>query len=208
MPALISLLLGSVPLASGFQPTGSFTPWAGAARIPQAAISPIRSNYHPNTNTWTTKAATYPDTQVNRHGLVGMERTWISQLHLIVQAPWAAGAVTHSPRVPLRSVLLKHIPIFTGADNWPGDSSGTILPGGFAPFASGLDLSTRLYILGGFDINVASTNQIWSLSQELAVGSKSDTKSEHASRNHVCAHLHYRGTASTSGADWISKVGR
>ena len=54
----------------------------------------------------------------------------------------------------------------TGADNWPGDASGTILPGGFAV------VNNKLYILGGFDINVASTNQIWEFDPTQPVGSK------------------------------------
>src|SRR5205823_7511087 len=54
----------------------------------------------------------------------------------------------------------------TSADNWPGDAAGTILPGGFAV------ASNKLYILGGFNINVASTNQIWQFDPTAAAGSK------------------------------------
>jgi hypothetical protein len=54
----------------------------------------------------------------------------------------------------------------TGADNWPGDAAGTILPGGFAVTGN------KLYILGGFNINVASTNQIWEFDPTAAVGAK------------------------------------
>ena len=54
----------------------------------------------------------------------------------------------------------------TGADNWPGDAVGTILPGGFAV------ANNKLYILGGFNINVASTNQIWQFDPTAAVGAK------------------------------------
>jgi hypothetical protein len=43
---------------------------------------------------------------------------------------------------------------------------GTILPGGFAV------ANNKLYILGGFNINVASTNQIWQFDPTAAVGSK------------------------------------
>ena len=51
-------------------------------------------------------------------------------------------------------------------DNWPGDAAGTILPGGFA------GVNNKLYILGGFNINVASTNQIWQFDPTAAVGAK------------------------------------
>lgn len=40
------------------------------------------------------------------------------------------------------------------------------MPGGFAVF------NNKLYILGGFNINVASTNQIWQFDPTAAVGSK------------------------------------
>ena len=49
-----------------------------------------------------------------------------------------------------------------GSDNWPGDAAGTILPGGFTV------LNNRLYILGGFNINVASTNEIWEFDPTVA----------------------------------------
>src|SRR5437667_3425698 len=51
-------------------------------------------------------------------------------------------------------------------DNWPGDAAGTILPGGFGVTGN------KLYILGGFNINTASTNQIWQFDPTQAVGSK------------------------------------
>jgi hypothetical protein len=43
---------------------------------------------------------------------------------------------------------------------------GTILPGGFAV------ANNKLYILGGFNINVASTNQVWQFDPTAAVGAK------------------------------------
>ena len=43
---------------------------------------------------------------------------------------------------------------------------GTILPGGFAV------TDNELFILGGFNINVASTNQIWEFDPTAAAGSK------------------------------------
>ena len=50
-------------------------------------------------------------------------------------------------------------------DDWPG-AMGTILPGGFTV------ANNKLYILGGFNINVASTNQIWEFDPTAAVGAK------------------------------------
>jgi hypothetical protein len=85
----------------------------------------------------------------------------------------AAGQTTATARVFYYDPVADTITTLTGADNWPGDSSGTILPGGFvAVVPDGLALNNNLYILGGFDINVASTNQIWEFNPRGAVGSK------------------------------------
>ncbi len=66
-----------------------------------------------------------------------------------------------------RSLLpaLQPQPAFSPTTRWPihrqldrrrlAGAMGTILPGGFTV------LNNKLYILGGFNINVASTNQIW-----------------------------------------------
>jgi len=45
--------------------------------------------------------------------------------------------------------------IDTVAAPWPGDTEGITLPGGFSVF------NNKLYIVGGFRINTAMTNQIW-----------------------------------------------
>ena len=52
------------------------------------------------------------------------------------------------------------------ADDWPGDAIGTILPGGFTV------ANNKFYILGGFNINVASTNEIWEFDPNAASGSR------------------------------------
>ena len=78
----------------------------------------------------------------------------------------AAGAATATARVFFYDPVTDTITTLTGADNWPGDSAGTILPGGFAVTGD------KLYILGGFNINVASTNETWQFDPTAAVGSK------------------------------------
>ena len=57
-------------------------------------------------------------------------------------------------------------PALLGSDDWPGDAAGTILPGGFTV------ANNKLYILGGFNINVASTNEIWEFNPNAAAGSR------------------------------------
>src|SRR5207248_10303067 len=78
----------------------------------------------------------------------------------------AAGQTTATARVYYYNPATDTQTVLTGADNWPGDAAGTILPGGFA------ETGNKMYILGGFNINVASTNQIWQFDATAAVGAK------------------------------------
>jgi Kelch motif len=75
-----------------------------------------------------------------------------------------AGGTTAAARVFSYNPATDTATTLTG-DDWPG-AMGTILPGGFAV------ANNKLYILGGFNINVASTNQIWSFDPTAGVGSK------------------------------------
>ena len=77
----------------------------------------------------------------------------------------AAGLTTATARVFRYNPVTDTINNLTG-DDWPGDATGTILPGGFAVTGN------QLYILGGFDINVASTNQIWAFDPTAGTGAK------------------------------------
>src|SRR4029077_6117947 len=78
----------------------------------------------------------------------------------------AGGQTTATARVYSYDPATDTQTVLTAADNWPGDAAGTILPGGFAVF------NNKFYILGGFDINVASTNEIWEFDPNAAVGSR------------------------------------
>ncbi len=77
----------------------------------------------------------------------------------------AAGAATATARVFTYDPATD-TPALLGSDDWPGDAAGTILPGGFTV------ANNKLYILGGFNINVASTNQIWEFDPNAAAGSR------------------------------------
>jgi hypothetical protein len=78
----------------------------------------------------------------------------------------AAGQATATARVFFYNPVTDTLTSLSAADNWPGDAAGTILPGGFAV------ANNKLYTLGGFNVNVASTNQIWEFDPAAAVGSK------------------------------------
>src|SRR6266480_3472716 len=75
-----------------------------------------------------------------------------------------ATGTTATPRVFSYNPVTDTSTVLTG-DDWPG-AMGTILPGGFTVF------NNKLYILGGFNISVASTNQIWQFDPTAAVGAK------------------------------------
>ena len=76
----------------------------------------------------------------------------------------AAGQTTATGRVFSYNPVTDTPTTLTG-DDWPG-AMGTILPGGFTV------ANNKFYILGGFNINVASTNQIWEFDPTAAVGAK------------------------------------
>jgi plastocyanin/N-acetylneuraminic acid mutarotase len=106
--------------------------------------------YDPGANTWTTKAATYPDNQVNNMACGVLTDAGTPYIYCVGGS--AAGATTATDRVfrydPVTDVIS---PV---AAPWPG-AGVTTLPGGFTVFQN------KLYILGGFNINVAMTDEIW-----------------------------------------------
>jgi hypothetical protein len=120
--------------------------------------------YDPGTNTWATKVATFPDTQVNNMACGVHTVSGTPQIYCVGGS--AAGGTTATARVFSYNPVTDSITTLAAGDNWPGDVAGTILPGGFAVTGN------KLYILGGFNINVASTNQIWQFDPTLGVGAK------------------------------------
>ena len=120
--------------------------------------------YDPPTNTWATKAATYPDNQVNNMACGVLTVSGAPMICCVGGS--AATQTTATAQVFLYNPVTDVLTTLTAADNWPGDSAGTILPGGFAVTGN------KLYILGGFNINVGSTSQIWQFDPTAAVGSK------------------------------------
>jgi hypothetical protein len=115
------------------------------------------------TDTWVTKTATYPDNQVNNMACGVLTVSGTELIYCVGGS--AAGTTTATGRVFFYNPETDTITTLTGADDWPG-AQGTVLPGGFSVF------NNKLYILGGFNINVASTNQIWQFDPTAAVGSK------------------------------------
>jgi len=118
--------------------------------------------YNPGTNSWTLKGVTLPDNTMNNMACGVLTVSGTPQIYCVGGS--AAGQTTAAARVFSYNPATDTATTLTG-DDWPG-AMGTILPGGFAV------ANNKLYILGGFNINVASTNQIWSFDPTAGVGSK------------------------------------
>jgi plastocyanin len=108
--------------------------------------------YDPATNAWTTKAASFPDNQVNNMACGVLADSGTPYIYCVGGS--AGGQTTATGRVfryePVTDVIS---PV---AAPWPGVGANAVLPGGFAIFQN------KLYILGGFDIPGGNgTSQIW-----------------------------------------------
>ena len=106
--------------------------------------------YNPATNTWTTKAATYADNQVNNMACGVLTDAGTPYIYCVGGS--AAGSAAATDRVfrynPVTDVIS---PV---ASPWPG-AMGTIVPGGFSVF------NNKLYILGGFNNPVGMVDTIY-----------------------------------------------
>jgi plastocyanin len=147
-----------------FQANGKFYGMGGRSSDLAGSDFTHPFEYDPVANTWTTKSATYPDNQVNNMACGVLAVSGTPYIYCVGGS--AAGATTATARVFFYDPVTDAITALTAADNWPGDAAGTILPGGFAVTGN------KLYTLGGFNINVASTNQIWQFDPTAAIGSK------------------------------------
>ena len=110
--------------------------------------------YDPATNTWTTKAATYPDNLVNNMACGVLTDAGTPYIYC------AGGSVVSTPTVATGRVF-RYDPVTDTispvAAPWPAAGT-TVIPGGFTVFQN------KLYILGGFDTVTGGgqgINQIW-----------------------------------------------
>jgi len=164
-PNLPATLPGLIRAVGVFFPAdGNFYTVGG--RTSDAAGSDFQHvlRYSPCANTWTNMSVTLPDNQMNNMACGVLTVSGTPLIYCVGGS--AAGAATATARVFFYNPLTDIVTTLTAGDDWPGDAAGTILPGGFA------GVSNKLYILGGFNINVASTNQIWQFDPTAAVGAK------------------------------------
>ena len=120
--------------------------------------------YNPGSNSWATKVGTYPDNQVNNMACGVLTVGGTPQIYCVGGS--AAGATTATARVFSYNPVTDLVTPLTAADNWPGNLTGGVLPGGFAVAGN------KLYIIGGFNINVGMTQQTWQFDPNAAVGSR------------------------------------
>src|SRR6266513_173215 len=118
--------------------------------------------YSPASNSWTQMGVTLPDNFMNNMACGVLAVSGTPSIYC-VGGSFATGT-TATPRVFSYNPVTDTSTTLTG-DDWPG-AMGTILPGGFSVF------NNKLYILGGFNINVASTNQIWQFDPTAGIGAK------------------------------------
>ena len=110
--------------------------------------------YDPNTNTWTTKAATYPDNLVNNIACGVLTDAGTPYIYCVGGSHISTPTVTTGRVFRYDPVTDTISPV---AAPWPAAGT-TVLPGGFTVFQN------KLYILGGFDTVTGGgqgINQIW-----------------------------------------------
>jgi plastocyanin len=146
-----------------FQADGNFYTVGGRTADTAGSDFQHALQYNPTSNSWTQMASTLPDNQMNNMACGVLTVSGTPLIYCVGGS--AAGAATATARVFTYDPATD-TPALLGSDDWPGDAAGTILPGGFTV------ANNKLYILGGFNINVASTNEIWEFNPNGAAGSR------------------------------------
>ena len=141
---------GTTPTPTPPPPAGKFYAMGGRSSDTAGSDFTHPFQYTPVLNSWATKSATYPDNQVNNMACGALSVNGAGYIYCVGGS--AAGGTTATDRVFRYDPVTDTITTI-GAP-WPG-AMGTILPGGFAVF------DNKLYILGGFNINVGVVDTIW-----------------------------------------------
>jgi len=144
--------------------------------------------YNPATDTWTTKAATYPDNMVNNIACGVLTDAGTPYIYCV------GGSVVSTPTAATGRVF-RYNPVTDTitpvAAPWPAAGT-TVIPGGFTVFQN------KLYILGGFDTVTGGgqgINQIWEFTPSPAGWMQKPTVSPcsaglHTHHDHRQPHLH------------------
>src|SRR5437762_1881471 len=146
-----------------FQADGNFYTMGGRTSDSPGSDFQHALQYNPTSNSWSQMPSTFPDNQMNNMACGVLTVSGTPLIYCVGGS--AAGNTTATARVFTYDPVTD-TPALLGTDDWPGDAAGTILPGGFTV------ANNKLYILGGFNINVASTNEIWEFDPNAAAGSR------------------------------------
>ncbi len=120
--------------------------------------------YDPASNTWTSdNAASFADNQVNNMACASLMGPGVPWPRIYCVGGSAAGATTATSAVRMYDPNTHTITALS-SDDWPAPAS--TLPGGFAV------VNNKLYILGGFTINVSMSRQIWQFDPNASAGSR------------------------------------
>src|SRR5262245_40460588 len=131
-------------------PLGKFYAMGGRSSDTPGSDFTHPFQYDPASNTWTTKSAPYPDNQVSDMACGVLNVNGADYIYCVGGS--AVGATTATDRVFRYDPVTDTITTIDAP--WPG-AMGTILPGGFTVF------NNKLYVLGGFNINVGTVDTIW-----------------------------------------------
>src|SRR4029077_1326160 len=112
---------------------------------------------------WNKMSDTLPDNQVNNMACGVLTVSGTSLIYCVGGS--AVGQTVATARVFFYNPATDTHTVLNSTDDWPGNPGG-VLPGGVAV------ANNKLYILGGFNINVASTNGIWEFDPNAAEGSR------------------------------------
>jgi hypothetical protein len=146
-----------------FPANGRF--YAMGGRTSDAAGSDILNprEYDPVGDTWTTRVATFSSPQVNN--MVGGVLNVGGTDFIYVVGGSAAGQTTATAEVrqydPVTDVMTT-----VATDPWPQAAAGDTLPGGGAVFGN------KLYVFGGFQINVTMIATVWQFDPNAPAGTR------------------------------------
>jgi hypothetical protein len=124
-------------------------------------IRPVRE-YNPATNTWTVKNGQFGSADINNMacGVLTMSGT----AGIVCAGGSAGGGTTATSETRFYDPVADTMTVIATDPYTPGNSAR--LPGGFAVH------NNKLYTIGGFEINVAMTNEVWEFDPARAAGSR------------------------------------
>jgi len=146
-----------------FPPDGRFYVMGGRASDDVGSDYIQVNIYDPATDTWSASNATFADGQVNN--MVGGVLDFGGTQYIVVVGGSAAGATTATSEVRQYDPVGDAMISLTN-DPWPGNANGTTLPGGAAVYEN------KLFVFGGYNISLNSTDTIYQFDPAAAEGSR------------------------------------